>query len=357
MVRIFLIVLLALNSVTLAGVYLLKRRTDYMANAYPQKTYDVFFDTLFQEGRVDDLEYEFGLMRSALAKGQGFFSPRPNRIFQQREGFADVEFEVFSRHGDQWTVEIRSSEDDAPVASLQSNKALKLRTGMYKACFVKNVPREDCVKFGVGDVYVVAGQSNAESRSEEGVSSKNKAVTVSRKFEILDPSDRPVHVSAAWVFAGDDLSRKSGRPISFINVAEGATATYRWRPDQNLFRRLDKAVQEYQPKAILWHQGESDCLEGLSENESYKNMASMIGAIKKISNVPWMVAHVSNLDIKNCPVRLAQSKIIAAGLALDGPDTDPLEKTNGHFATPAQLQKHGEAWAAALDRHFYKRPQ
>ena len=84
------------------------------------------------------------------------------------------------------------------------------------------------------------------------------------------------------------------------------------------------ALQNNEFDAVLWHQGESDWGEKITEEESYQNMKEIILRSREIQpGLKWFIALNSNLGApEDAPIRNAQKKIISEHLALIGPDTD-----------------------------------
>lgn len=150
------------------------------------------------------------------------------------------------------------------------------------------------------------------------------------------------------------FEKKSGRPIGFVNVAEGGVTSYRWKPGTDFFMRLKNAIEEDNPRAVLWHQGESDCAERIRPEDSYANLLDMIKESSSNEKLTWVAALATLDGDKGCQVRSTQSKIIQEGVALEGPDTDLLSKTAGHFTTKSELRQHGKAWSQKMEEYFYQ---
>ena len=72
-------------------------------------------------------------------------------------------------------------------------------------------------------------------------------------------------ISLAASFA-DEYSRYFQAPVGLIPCADGGTSLDEWMPGQLLYdhavMQTKLALRTSQLKAILWHQGESDCLPG-----------------------------------------------------------------------------------------------
>lgn len=108
-------------------------------------------------------------------------------------------------------------------------------------------------------------------------------------------------------------------------------------------------------RAVLWHQGESDCM-GETTDSYVEKMAKVIRASKEVAGweFPWFVAQVSyhNPDRpKHDNIRDAHQRLWSEGIALEGPDTDTLVGVDrdydgkGIHFSPQGLKKHGKMWA------------
>ncbi len=194
-------------------------------------------------------------------------------------------------------------------------------------------------QFGVGDIYVIAGQSNAANHAQTMTVAQNSLVVM---YDPANSSWKPAKDplpfasvfslkmgygnlgrGSTWPLLGDLLAAQDKIPIAFLSTAVGGTPLSRWQPnaqpfvapyneenvDTNfyLYSRLltsnQKLVNESGGfKMILWHQGESDL-----ENCSASNVAACDSVLYESRflnlksaldrdlgrNVNWMVAQVS----------------------------------------------------------------
>ncbi|RME68872.1 MAG: hypothetical protein D6781_09900 [Verrucomicrobia bacterium] len=216
----------------------------------------------------------------------------------------------------------------------------------------------------VGDLYVVAGQSNAAGAARTFFSSRSAAVRVAeiRDGQIIrwrscaDPQVRNGGGSV-WPLVGDALVEKTGIPMGFVNCAVGATSIDDWQPGEAAFEVLISVLRKLGPqgiRAVLWHQGEAD--HGMTADEYSEKLAAVIlGTRERVGwNMPWVVAQTSLDNLKTSPaVRSGQAMVWAKGLALRGPDTDVLDEA---FREPDRVHfdANGTRAAAGLwvDRLF-----
>lgn len=148
---------------------------------------------------------------------------------------------------------------------------------------------------GVGDVYVIAGQSNAEGRATEAQYYSNLTynATVFKENDVWALANDPIDVSTASgcpfpVLAGYIMDNASV-PVCFITTAEGSTGLYAradWQKGggqggnyENMWSQVnDSGVNAV--KAVLFHQGEYDAYNGASYTD-YKN--ALIGLADNIT--------------------------------------------------------------------------
>jgi hypothetical protein len=257
---------------------------------------------------------------------------------------------------------------------------------------------------GVGEVFVISGQSNSTNYGEVRQTTGTGMVAAfsGDSWQLAsDPEpgvqDNSTKGSFIPVF-GDALYRKYHVPIGVAAVGHGSTSVRQWLPegapiyvmptmtkfvthnaagelvcDGTLFdgmmqriRQLDK----YGPhgfRALLWHQGESDAHQQAGhviDGAMYrKMMIELIRASRKNAgwNFPWIVAEAtyhSPRDTADPGIEQAQRSLWQHGIALEGPDTDTLGSeyrqnhgTGVHFSD-AGLKAHGALWAQAVERYL-----
>lgn len=206
-----------------------------------------------------------------------------------------------------------------------------------------------------GKKFLIAGQSNAVSpaNGEPAIWPQNGLTTINDyyhnplHFRVPTQSD-PNDSGFVWIHLGDLFNQ----PTFFNIVAHGGTTTRQWV--QSFHQEIIDALRAEQYSAVLWVQGESDTGQHLSAEESYQNMKFIIEESKKIQpGIFWFVAQDGHGDLlgkNDTPVRQAQLRIIAEGIAFCGPDIDQLrqdpnnfEPGLGEFKSPG-FQNHAQAW-------------
>ncbi len=261
-------------------------------------------------------------------------------------------------------------------------------------------------KVGVGEVFAIAGQSNAQGgagvstpATDDRVNSVNydNALTDYNKLPIGfsqmggdSNSIGPFHyVPWAWGKLGDILASRLGVPILFYGAAHGGTSSEQWSKSaqglpfngpnwmrQDLgapYRALENCIAYYGSltglRGILWHQGESDPDTDLATY--YNNIKIVINKTQENtehSALAWVVARVSVNPYWHDGPRYGQNALIS-GYNNDpnylpvpnvfaGPDTDiingPALRTDGiHFDTYAGQIEFANAWNASMNTTFF----
>lgn len=246
---------------------------------------------------------------------------------------------------------------------------------------------------GVGEVFLIAGQSNAGNHGGERQSPRSGLVS---RFDgvtwspAADPQRGASGDGGSFLPAfGDALAARLKVPIAVVPVAEGATSVREWLPQGTPVKRLPTTGQNMRPvasggweatgalygrllsrfaalgprgfRAVLWHQGESDAGQAragypadrqISGTDYINYMNLLIDASRRDAGweVPWYTAQAtyhSEQDPEDSEFRAAQKSLWQSGRALEGPDTDALRtgfRDGVHF-NGAGLQRHGQLWA------------
>jgi serine/threonine protein kinase len=229
-------------------------------------------------------------------------------------------------------------------------------------------------RVGVGEVFVIAGQSNATNCGEEQLKTQTGMVA-SFSGENWQPGDDPqpgVHDKtgggSCWPAFGDALYEKYHVPIGIASTGHSGSSIKAWQPGPkgDLFNWMMARTHQLGAqgfRAVLWHQGETDV--GLSADEYGRLLTNVIAASKKEAgwDFPWFVAQVSyhNPEHPSYPsTREGQKQLWDKGVALEGPDTDTLTGDNRdgggkgiHFSGKGE-RAHGKLWADKVSVYLDK---
>mgnify|MGYP002260297282 CR=1 FL=1 len=246
---------------------------------------------------------------------------------------------------------------------------------------------------GIGEVFLVAGQSNSANHGSERQTPTSGLVSAfdGAKWRIAnDPQPGASGGGGSFVPAfGDALASRLGVPIGVASIGQGATSVREWLPKGErmtkepttgahvravepgvwastgeLFALVEgrsKALGPWGARAMLWHQGESDAGQAragypvdrqLSGTEYRAFLEALIRASRVVAGyeLPWVTAQAtyhSEDDPSDEEFRSAQKALWDSGLAIPGPDTDELRLSyrDGVHFNARGLRRHGEAWA------------
>jgi hypothetical protein len=249
---------------------------------------------------------------------------------------------------------------------------------------------------GIGEVFVVAGQSNAANFGEERQTPKTGRVAAfdGKRWRLAqDPQPGAGGKGGSFLPPfGDVIVQRFDVPVGFIACGIGATSVREWLPKGTTFpspptieTRVEKLpdggwaargdafamlvarMKSAGPRgfrAVLWHQGESDANQKdrtrTLPGKLYRAYLEKVirGSRRAIGwDAPWFVAQVSYhaQGDESCPdIRAAQASLWKDGVALEGPDSDALSgdwRERGgrgvHFSGKG-LREHGARWAAKV---------
>ena len=230
----------------------------------------------------------------------------------------------------------------AEVRGLQLN-------GSYSATYTVQ-------KFGVGEVFIIAGQSNAQGvgfgvGATGATDDRVNTINFSNVCSLNDPSfpvysqltstsNISIYGDGPWAYGrlGDLLATNLGVPVLFFNAGIGGSTISNWYesmqgfPTTSLYTCgqycqnvgspygiLKKVIQYYIAqlgvRAILWHQGETDNYAsgcGPSFPDSFTYFSKLKAIIQQSraeinSNIPWVISNVSYNPSSSNPYPAADS--------------------------------------------------
>ena len=256
---------------------------------------------------------------------------------------------------------------------------------------------------GVGEVFLISGQSNSTNYGEVPQTTQTRMVTTfdGTSWRIADdPQPGTQDNSKKGSFApsfGDAMFARYHVPIAVASVGHGSTSVRQWlpagdnvevtptmtryvtrNPDGSLtstgtlfngmlnrIRQLEASAPPggHSLRAILWHQGESDSHQPPAHEitaDTYRRMLTrVITSTRSAARwpIPVFVAQATYhlpTDPSTPAIREAQQSLWQQGIALRGPDTDTLgpayrqNNGTGTHLNDAGLKLHGQLWAQAV---------
>lgn len=247
---------------------------------------------------------------------------------------------------------------------------------------------------GVGEVFVIAGQSNSTNYGQTPLKPASGMVaTFDGKSWRLADDPQPgtgdgSKGGSCWPAFGDAMAEKFGVPIGIASTGFGGTSVNQWLPageryavkptaggnftqvgdayesQGKLYDHAIERIRQLGPhgfRAVLWHQGESDSNQPsptprrLTGDEYAAAMTTIITHMRRDAAwpMPWITAQASyNKAIVDGShvseaIRAGQAKLWSDGVTTEGPDTDTLDakmRTGVHFSEAGQ-RAHGQMWA------------
>ncbi|WP_373330893.1 sialate O-acetylesterase [Salmonirosea aquatica] len=269
------------------------------------------------------------------------------------------------------------------------------------------VDRDVVSRMGVGEVFLIAGQSNVQGLSETpGPAATDDRVnyivydnTVNSLFD--PPAPTFAHLESTvtvgprgqtawcWGMLGDQLTRKLNVPVLFINTAWEGTSVQNWAesaagkptknayggfpypaqmPYGNLLISTHHYVHQLGVRAILWMQGETDNFPLHTSATAYQQDMQFL--INKLSSdtgkrINWVISRTSraqntdsNQSTTSQAVLNGQNAVLntAFNSTFPGPETDNyyVPRPDGtHFKGQEGLRVLADLWNNSLNTTFF----
>jgi hypothetical protein len=234
---------------------------------------------------------------------------------------------------------------------------------------------------GVGDIYVIAGQSNASGRSLELFSCPSTTVRPAmfgndyRWQELRDPVDSPVgqvdRVSidnraggSVWPEVAGALLARTGVPVAFVPCARTSTPIARWLPNvvahrpsgSTLYGSMARRVAAVggRVRAVLWWQGERDARLLTPALVYEAALGGLADAVWSDFRAPLVVAQMGDYDERFTAegvdaMRQAQAATWTRPHVVPGPVLYDIDLHGEvHVQLPADVAAAAQRWAAAI---------
>lgn len=228
---------------------------------------------------------------------------------------------------------------------------------------------------GVGDVFIVAGQSNAageltnmQSYSHATLKASHYKYTGSVWAELTDPTGANTLKGSVWPLLATLIMANQGVPVAFIPTAQGSTTLVaspaHWakggaRYVDMLARLSGSGVNGV--KAVLWYQGETDASSGISQSAYATALSQMISDMRTDSGmalqlVAALIGEVSAVSDANLTAIRAAivDRWSNDGNVLPGPSAADYNFADGtHWTTNGEASVLAGRWWRCLRAHFY----
>lgn len=254
-------------------------------------------------------------------------------------------------------------------------------------------------KVGLGEVFLIAGQSNAQGYEGRGnppaMDDRVNVITNFYSFGQITEVPFPVvgHLdeniklaplgngSWCWGKLGDLLAAKLDVPIMFFNAAFEALGIEEWSksadgepgrdfysgnyakpgyPFENIRKSMHHYANMFGVRAILWHQGETDNDKGTTF-DTYRNALQYVILRSRNDSgrdMSWMVSKASRTrrGTSQTIIEAQRAVIREYPNVFNGPDTDDiLHRSDGVHFESFSLVQLAEAWNDRLNQDFFLR--
>jgi len=310
-------------------------------------------------------------------------SPVPYQVFQRHSSTADIA--ISGTTGASGTIEARFNGGEwQPVAPIRNGAFSGVLVGQPQGQGGLEVRVTETPEItagvpyvGIGDVFVVAGQSNAAGYGYTLNTAAHQWLKGSLFgndylwHELIDPTDSDTNQvdrisldwgtsGSVWALVGTHLMNARSIPVAFVPAAKSGSSITEWQPPRNRFNRntlygsMAHRARLTGARAVLWWQGESDALGGMSGADYQARFSQIAGAIQSDLGIPIIPAILHNSvaipDEQEVAIRQAVTDATAASAnIIPGPDLSDLASDDQyHLLSDSNLQAAAERWWNAL---------
>lgn len=239
---------------------------------------------------------------------------------------------------------------------------------------------------GVGDIFIIAGQSNAMGYGLNLQSYTHpmlKASMFANNYqwtELRDPTDSyagsldtvsvdTIARGSVWPLLATHIMADQNVPVAFIPTAKAGSSVLQWLPGDDPFNRatlfgamVNRVSFVGDVRAILWWQGEKDVQNRMSGGQYAYYLDSIANAANNFTGGVFIPALLQRTTVSpdnylwqvNDAIRreVADNPIILPGADL----TDMATYDAAHLRTDEQLAEAARRWWLALDAACYNTP-
>ena len=235
----------------------------------------------------------------------------------------------------------------------------------------------------IGDVFVVAGQSNASGRGSNSQVYRHpslKALLFANDYNIkplTDPYDRNTDqqdvisgdpdAAGSWIpLLAQLIAEHVGVPTCWIPACNGGRSVTHFQPGIDHLDRtthygsLNNRAQQFNAvKCVLWWQGETDAINQMDQatyNSNFDTFVNAVAADLGAKTMPCLLQNSTAIpDADEGPIRAAVTEAVGDNAnVLVGPDFSDIDSDDDyHFKTDVKLQEAASRWWVALRTVFY----
>ena len=238
---------------------------------------------------------------------------------------------------------------------------------------------------GIGDLYVIAGQSNASGRGERLNRAWHPTLKAGlfgnddRWGPLVDPTDGAAGqvdlvsrdfdaAGSVWPLVATRLMGREAVPVAFIPCSAGSTTIAGWQRSaahpsspRTLFGSMVRRVRAVggRVRAVLFWQGELDARVRTSRSAYRSGLARLAVEVREATGAPLVPAQIGDFTFVRWSaegidtIRLAQEDVLLtpqpAGGLVPGPLLYDIDLAPGwHPVTDAQSAAIADRWTAAV---------
>ncbi len=243
----------------------------------------------------------------------------------------------------------------------------------------REVARQVVEKVGVGEVFIVAGQSNSgnfgwprQTPTEDRAAAYCPWCKAWRHGHDPQPSGGGGSGGSPWPAMESALVRALDVPVTVVCLAVGGASVSNWLPATRAgYGGIPRALDFAGPqgaRAILWHQGETDAASGTTTETYAERLETIIAQSRRDAGwaIPWGVAtaafypeppnetpeqRTNRLD-RQAAIRAGQARVQGLPGVFAGAYTDDLTGPEWrcdtiHFNARG-FDEHGKRWAERI---------
>lgn len=318
-------------------------------------------------------------------------SPAPYQVFQRSAGMADITISGYVANSPSYSIEVSLdgvnwqwlTTSDVPffhgvIAGIpQGQYTISVR-------IVGNATQKDVPFVGIGDIFVIAGQSNASGRlvyrqvySHPALKAglftnaytwgelKDFTDSITSQRDTISAGD--YGVGSVWPLLVTHIMADQGVPVGFVPCAKGGSSITQWQPVYPLTQTtlygscVNRILTVGGAKVVLWLQGETDAGTNMASDIYTERLNTLADAFQADTGLSMMVAQLHTLTRISVA---AQMEIRQAIFSADesneniitGPDLSVIRANDyigQHFTTNAAGQLAADLWWQALKTAFY----
>lgn len=328
------------------------------------------------------------LLRILRLQNDGITSPVPYHTFQRdRNNVADIPIVGEISVGGISNIEARFNGGNWQTIAVNVTNIFKgtltgqaAGQGVLECRKTRNPNMVFSVEYvGVGDVFIVAGQSNASGRAmnlQSYTHTELRAVLFGNDYiwkNLVDPVDDPAGQidkisddtgfgpSGSFVpLLATELMAETGYPTAFVPCAIGASSITDWLPSddhldqETLFGSMVYRATLTKACMVLWWQGETDALAAMNQstyNEHLDTLANAINADLDIKIMPCQLQACSGISrVDEAEINAAIAEAWADNTnVLEGPDFSDLPSDDDfHLQSDSNLLTAAARWSTAI---------